>query len=132
MLVEYCELRDAATDLGLGDPWATPIEYLDHLTEDDEHQELAWLVTRSLYGDMAGLTSADDAEAARLMSGSLRRRLAGAQPVQSRVLAFLSRNSLREPFNQEIPRQPLARRPRSRAARVAWRLRLPFLSGSRA
>lgn len=132
VLVEYCELRDAATDLGLGDPWATPIEYLDHLTEDDEHQELAWLVTRSLYGDMAGLTTAQDAEAARLMSASLRRRLAGAQPVQSRVLAFLSRNSLREPFNQEIPRHPLARRPRSRVARVAWRLRLPFLSGSRA
>lgn len=132
VLVEYCELRDTATDLGLGDPWATPIEYLDHLTEDDEHQELAWLVTRSLYGDMAGVTSADDAETARAMSASLRRRLAGAQPVQSRVLAFLSRNSLREPFNQEIPRHPLARRPRSRVARVAWRLRLPFLSGSRA
>src|SRR5207248_9899368 len=51
--VAYPELRDAATDRSVGDPFATPIEYLDLVEEDAEHRELAWLVTRSLYGDMA-------------------------------------------------------------------------------
>ncbi|MHB1447230.1 MAG: transglutaminase-like domain-containing protein, partial [Acidimicrobiales bacterium] len=137
ILVEYCELRDAASDLGVGDPYATPIEFLDHLAEDDEHQELAWLVTRSLYGDMAGTTGPEDLEVARSYSRSLRRRLAGAQPVQSRVLAFLSRNSLRDPYNRELPAHPLSRRlhragggPRPVRTRRR-RLRLPLLSGSR-
>src|SRR5436305_10417407 len=50
--VEYAELRDLATDLGVGDPRATPLEYLPQLVEDDEHTQLAWLVTRVLYGDL--------------------------------------------------------------------------------
>lgn len=130
VLVEYCELRDAATDLGLGDPWATPIEFLDHLAEDDEHQELAWLVSRGLYGDMHGQLTTTDVDTARTYSRSLRRRLGGAQPAQSRVLAFLSRNSLREPYNTEIPTHPLRRRRTS--SRRASRRRIPVPSWSRA
>lgn len=143
ILAEYCELRDAACDLGLGDPYATPIEFLDHLAEDDEHQELAWLVTRSLYGDMAGTAGPEDLEVARAYSRSLRRRLAGAQPVQSRVLALLSRNSLRDPYNRELPSHPLSRRLHRASGRgrltgggrpvktTRRRLRLPLLNGSR-
>jgi hypothetical protein len=135
VLVEYCEMRDYAADLGIGDPYATPLEFLDFLAEDDEHQELAWLVTRALYGDMAGSAEVDDAEAAREMARSLRRRMAAAQPFQSRVLAVLARTSLREPFNREIPDHPLKflsrlRRTRSRPARV--RRKLPRLTGVRA
>ncbi|HZU74866.1 MAG TPA: transglutaminase domain-containing protein [Acidimicrobiales bacterium] len=115
VLAEYCEMRDAATDLGVGDPYATPIEFLDHVAEDDEHGELAWLVTRALYGDMAGATTPDDVEVARRYSRSLRRRLAAAQPLQSRVLAALSRASLREPYDDELPGPPAYWRRRPKA-----------------
>lgn len=139
VLVEYCELRDFAADLGIGDPCATPLEYLDFVAEDDEHQELAWLVSRALYGDMAGRAGANDIEAAREMSRSLRKRMAAAQPFQSRVLAVLARTSLREPYNREVPDHPLhflSRLPRPRwglllRGRRIRRPRLPFFTGAR-
>lgn len=101
--IEYCEFRDAATDLGLGDPYATPIEFLDHLVEDDEHEEFAWLVTKALYGDLVDNCTADDVAAAREMAASLRRRLARAQPAQTRALAQLTRLSLQQPYSVEVP-----------------------------
>jgi hypothetical protein len=101
--VEYCELRDLATDLGVGDPWATPIEFLNYVVEDDEHEEFAWLVTKSLYGEMHGTTTATDVAAARELADSLRRRLFRAQPLQTRLLSYLTRLSLQQPYSTEVP-----------------------------
>ena len=101
--VEYCELRDLATDLGIGDPYATPIEFLNFVVEDDEHAEFAWLVTKSLYGELRDDTSASDVAAARELGDSLRRRLFRAQPLQTRVLSYLTRLSLQQPYSKEVP-----------------------------
>ncbi|MDQ1373842.1 MAG: hypothetical protein QOJ09_1180 [Actinomycetota bacterium] len=102
--VEYAEFRDLATDLNVGDPYATALEYLGVVQDDDEHAELAWLVARSLYGDLAASLSDDDVRAAEDMSVSLRRRLWRAQPVQTRALALVGRTSLARPYTEEIPR----------------------------
>jgi hypothetical protein len=101
--VAYTELRDAATDLSVGDPFATPIEYLDAVEEDAEHRELAWLVTRAMYGDLALEVSEDDARLAEEMASSLARRLGQAQPLQIRAVAWLSRASIVRPFSDEVP-----------------------------
>jgi hypothetical protein len=102
--VEYCEFRDTATDLNVGDPDDTPLEYLAKVADDGEHAELAWLVTRATYGDLmdGGLTD-HDVDAARAMAASLRRRMLKVQLFQSRVLAALSRASLRDPYSDEVP-----------------------------
>jgi transglutaminase-like putative cysteine protease len=108
--VAYAELRDLATDLHAAGRWDTPLEFLDRVDADAEHEELAWLVTRALWGDLQrDLLDADVAAAAKL-SGSVRRRLAGAQPVVQRLLAAASRASLREPYDAGLPN--LWRRPR--------------------
>jgi hypothetical protein len=115
--VEYCEFRDTATDLNVGDPDDTPLEYLAKVADDAEHAELAWLVTRATYGDLmdGGLTESD-VEAARAMATSLRNRMLKVQLFQSRVLAALSRASLRDPYSDEVPNVrmlgTLPRRPR--------------------
>ena len=101
--VEYAELRDLTTDLGVGDPYATPLEFLSHLVEDDQHTELAWLVSRCLYGDIAGQAGPAEVETARDLVESLSRRLRRAQPLQSRVIAVLSRSSLLDPHTDEVP-----------------------------
>jgi len=115
--VEYAEFRDLAMDLNVGDPYATPLEFLGRVEPDDEHIEFAWLVARALYGDLATVVTADDARIAEEMSQSLRRRLFRGQPFQSRVLAVMSRASLKYPYTTELPSAPL--------------LRLPVLSRSR-
>lgn len=122
--VEYCELRDLATDLGIGDPYATPIEYLDYVVEDDEHQELAWLVSDALYGERRGLCTEEDVVAARELTASLRQRLLKAQPFQTRVLTVLTKLSLEQPYSSEVPGVRATRvRPRFRlrALRLPWR-----------
>jgi hypothetical protein len=101
--VAYSELRDEATDLSVGDPFATPIEYLSRVVEDQEHIELAWLVSRAMYGDLASEVTAEDADMAEIMAASLRRRLRQAQPAQVRAVAALSKASLRKPFSEEVP-----------------------------
>ena len=101
--VEYAELRDAAHDLNVGDHLDTPLEYLKRVEEDEEHAELAWLVARTLYGDMARTVTDEDAQAAEELSTSLRRRLSKGQPFQARVLAALSKASLRQPYTTEVP-----------------------------
>jgi hypothetical protein len=122
--VEYVELRDLASDLNVGDIWSTPLEYLYEVKVDEEHTELAWLVARALYGDLAGTLGDDDVEAAGSMSASLRRRLLRAQPVQSQLLALISRASLRQPYSTEVPNVAQLRLPRLRLPRLS-RLRLP-------
>ena len=135
--VEYAELRDAATDLNVGHPSETPLEYTLRVVDDAQHAELAWLVTRALYGDLAFELTDDDVQRATDMSASLRRRMSRAQPFQSRVLAVLSRASLKTPYTTEVPnvrairlrrpRRPAAargrRRPMTRRQRLASRAR---------
>lgn len=101
--VEYAEFRDAATDLNTGNRQDTPLEFLDRIEEDAEHEELAWLTTRALWGDLARDLHPEDAEAARELSDSVRRRLARAQTPVTRFLALGSRASLREPFDGQLP-----------------------------
>jgi hypothetical protein len=101
--VAYAELRDAATDLSVGDPFATPLEFLSRVQEDGEHRELAWLVSRTMYGDLGHTASDEDADAAELMAASLRRRLSQAQPFQVRAVALLSKGSLLRPYTDEVP-----------------------------
>jgi hypothetical protein len=103
IVVEYAELRDALYDLNVGDPYDTPLEYLARCVDDDEHAELAWLVTRATYGDLAFSVTEADAECAAELAHSVRRRMFAAQPLQSRALAWLSRESLREPYTTAVP-----------------------------
>jgi hypothetical protein len=123
--VEYAEFRDLAHDLNVGDPLDTPLEYLKRVIEDGQHEELAWLVSRSMYGDLALTVGSRDVAAAEELSSSLRRRMFRAQPFQARVLAFLSKASLRQPYTDELPNvvllDPLGRYSRWRKARRAKR-----------
>ena len=144
--VEYAEFRDLAHDLNLGDPYDTSLEYLKRVIDDPEHQELAWLVARSMYGDLAAVVTDDEARSAEELAASLRRRLFRGQPFQSRVLAVLSKASLRHPYSTEVPNvrqldpwrrlsDQLARMRRSRKRRPGrrlWgRLPMPALPGRR-
>lgn len=114
----YGEFRDRCRDLGVGDPIAPPLDFLDSLQPDDQHTELAWLVTRALWGDLRRGLRAEDAEAAEALARSLRKRVAGAQPLTTRAIALVSRASLRRPYSDEVPntwpgagRRGRARRP---------------------
>jgi hypothetical protein len=94
----YAEWRDHATDFGYRHQTDTPLMFLRHVVPDDEHAELAWLVTRALWGDLRDSVSVDDALAAEELSRSLRRRLAQAHPSTMRFVALLSRLSVRHPY----------------------------------
>jgi hypothetical protein len=99
----YAELRDTAADLGVGAPSQHPLAFLDSVAADAEHTELAWLVTRTLWGDLARDTGPGDAAAAEEMAASVTRRLRRAASPLARMLAAASRNSLREPYSRELP-----------------------------
>ena len=99
----YAELRDGATDLNIGSPAQTPLEFLGVLDDDAEHRELAWLVTRLLWADLSRDARLGDAELAADMAASVLRRLRQASPAINRIIAFGSRASLRDPFSREIP-----------------------------
>lgn len=98
----YAEFRNLATDLGFGHETETPLHFAERFVEDEEHTQLAWLVTRALWGDRA--ISADDrlATVAEELSRSLRRRMSLAQPATLRIVAALSRLSLRNPYAPEL------------------------------
>jgi len=98
----YAEFRDLATDFGFSYPSDTPLMYLERFIDDDEHIELAWLVTRVLWGDLQDDASLELAVAAEELSRSLRRRLAAAQPATVRFVAAVSRLSLRDPFAPDL------------------------------
>ena len=112
----YAEFRDTATDLGVGHPEDTPMRFLERVVEDDEHTELAWLVTRAIWGDLRHDTAEDDAVVAEELSRNLRARLARAQPITIRILAAVSRLSLRSPFAPELVRAAQGRGERRVAA----------------
>jgi hypothetical protein len=101
--VAYAELRDVANDLNLGHPAMTPLEFLAVVAPDPEHQQLSWLVTRSLWGDLRRDLRAEDAEAAEEMSTSVLRRVRRANPAINRLVAVGSRVSLRDPYSDELP-----------------------------
>jgi hypothetical protein len=103
VLTEYAELRDYANDLNVGHPTMTPLEFLDAVQPDEWHTELAWLVSRALWGDLSRDLRAEDAHHAAVMARSVRRRLFAGQPLVMRLLAFGSRVSLREPYTDEVP-----------------------------
>lgn len=96
--VAYAEWRDTATDFGYRFDSDTPLMFLDRIVEDEEHTEFAWLVTRTLWGDLRGNIDVEDAVAAEELSKSLRRRLGQAHPYTLRSIAAVSRLSLRHQF----------------------------------
>lgn len=124
--VAYAEMRDNAHDLNIGDTRSSPLEFLAAVADDDEHQELAWLVSRGLWGDLARDLRVEDVEAAEEMARSVRRRLAREQTAINRILAMIARTSLRDPWTNEIPnlwRARRARRPRRGRVRSMVRQR---------
>ena len=116
--VAYADLRDFATDLGVGDPYGTPLGYVQKVVPDEEHRELAWLVTRTLFGDLRDDITDDDVLAAEELSRSLRRRLYEAQPFTIRGVAFVSRLSLRNPYAPELLSPPIEKFELRRALRL--------------
>ena len=117
--VAYAELRDMATDLGVGDPYVTPLAYVGKVVPDEEHRELAWLVTRCLWGDLKDSITDDEVFAAEELSRSMRRRLFEAQPFTIRGISVVSRLSLRNPYAPELLSPPLAKfEPKKALARL--------------
>lgn len=101
--VAYCELRDLLVDLALPGRLTTPLELVEIVANDEEHAELAWLVTRGLWGDLRSQLTDEDADNARQLAASVGSRIAKAQPETARLLAAVSRASLRWPFSVEVP-----------------------------
>ena len=99
----YAEFRDRARDLTIGDPAASPTRFLAYVNDDAEHEELAWLVSRALWGDLRRDLRPEDADAAERLATSVARRLDRAQPMLNRVLARVARTSLREPYSTQMP-----------------------------
>lgn len=100
--VAYAEFRDFCTDLGIGASHRTPLAFLQFFVDDDEHTELAWLITRTLWGDLRDRVSDADAAAAEELVRSMRRRLAQTQPMTLRLIAAVSRRSVHDPYLAEI------------------------------
>jgi hypothetical protein len=118
--VSYAELRDAARDLNVGEAGATPLSFVGQVEADAEHAELAWLVTRALWGDLRRDLRVEDADAAEELAASVRRRLRKAQSALTVALAVAGRTSLREPYTHHVPNLWPRRRP-TRRRRVARR-----------
>ncbi|MDP9164458.1 MAG: transglutaminase-like domain-containing protein [Actinomycetota bacterium] len=110
--VAYCSVRDQMIDLALPGRGLTPLELVEVVAEDEEHAELAWLTTRALWGDLRGELTDEEVAAAVRLAESVRNRLTKAQPETARLLAAVSRASLKAPHSAEIPN-------------AWWRLRLP-------
>jgi hypothetical protein len=98
----YAEWRDMGTDYGYRHDTDTPLMYLDRFADDAEHTELAWLVTRSLWGDLQDSLTAELAAMTEELARALRRRLAQAHPAPVRAIAVVSRLSLRHPYAPEL------------------------------
>lgn len=99
----YAEWRDLAIDLGVPGRGHSPLAFCAVVVDDEEHEQLAWLVSRTSYGDLAGTVGDEDARAAEDLSRSLRRRLIAAQPLDRRLAARFGRVSLRRPYSAEVP-----------------------------
>ena len=117
LALAYAEWRDYCTDLGFRHPADTPLHYLDRFVEDEEHTELAWLVTRGLWGDLRDDVTPEMASAAEELSRSLRRRLGTMQPATVRAVAAVSRLSLRYPYAPDTDLTHRAEERREKARR---------------
>ncbi|HET6908094.1 MAG TPA: transglutaminase domain-containing protein [Mycobacteriales bacterium] len=126
--VAYCELRDLLVDLALPGRGMTPLELVQLVDKDEEHAELAWLVTRGLWGDLRDQLTDDDADVARQLAGSVAARIAKAQPETARLLAAVSRASLRRPFSAEVPNVWWQPRLPKLSLRVPWKRLVPGLA----
>jgi hypothetical protein len=105
--VAYAEFRELCTDLGDNHPADPPFAFLHRVAADAEHEEFAWLVTRKLWGRGGEPEpDEDDVHAAEELSSSLRARLLRAQPVTVRLLALISRLSLKNPYLLGVEREP--------------------------
>ncbi len=98
----YADWRDLTTDYGYRHDTETPLMFLDRAASDPEHTELAWLVTRGLWGDLQDELDDEKATWAEELSRSLRRRLGQAHPAPVRFIALVSRLSLRHPYAPEL------------------------------
>lgn len=121
--VAYAELRDDATDFGYVFPADTPLAFTRRFVPDEEHYELAWLVTRSLWGDLRGEVTEHMALTVEQLTASMRSRLTSGQPATVRLVALVSRASLVDPFAPELgPQKPsrpsLFRRKETRSVAV--------------
>ena len=94
----YAEWRDLLLDYGYRHASDTPIMLLGRFASDEDHYQLAWLVTRSLWGDLQERVTDRVATDAEELSGALRKRLALAHPLTVRAVAALSRQSLAHPY----------------------------------
>ena len=97
----YAEWRDLLTDFGYRFETDTPLMLVRRFPPDDEHNQLAWLVTRGLWGDLlhADLDELNQMAAdCEELGHSLQRRLREAHPITVRAVATLSRLSLRSPY----------------------------------
>lgn len=103
LLVAYAELRDRLRDVNAPNPAATPLEFVAAVEPDEEHRELAWLVTRALWGDLRRDLRLADVEAAEDMARSVTSRVLRAQRALPRTLGLASRSSLRDPFTVDVP-----------------------------
>jgi hypothetical protein len=111
----YSEWRDYATDFGYRHESDTPLMFLHRVVEDEEHSAMAWLVTRTLWGDLKGDLDLEDAINAEELGRALRKRLAQSHPWTLRVIAQLSRLSLKYPYGgRGIPAVPVVLRERLR------------------
>lgn len=102
-LAAYAEMRDRCYDLNLGDVRHTPLLFVGAFEYDAEHDELAWLVTRLLWGDLSRDPREDDARDAEAMCESVQRRILGAQGAANRLLGAISKASLRDPYDDLVP-----------------------------
>lgn len=113
ILVAYAEFRDRCADLNIGKRSDTALEFVARVDRDDEHEELGWLVTRSLWGDLRRDLRIEDAEVAEALARSVWGRVRVRQTMLNRALAMLTRTSVREPFSVEIPNARRLPRPRA-------------------
>lgn len=124
LLVAYSGFRDRMHDLNVGWSHASALEFLADVEPDEEHEELAWLYTRGLYGDLTRDLRPEDARMAEEMATSVARRITLAETPSNRAIAWLSRASLRDPFTREIPNSwPLPRELRN--AKASRRMLIP-------
>jgi hypothetical protein len=100
--LSYCEWRDTCTDFGYPYSSDLPLMFLERFPPDDEHTELAWLVTRCLWGDLQNDVTEGEAAACEEISRALRRRLATAHPATVRTISVFSRLSLRNPYSPAL------------------------------
>jgi hypothetical protein len=100
----YAEFRDVCTDLGLRGRTLSPLGFLEVVADDEEHEELAWLVTRVVWGDLRRTPDEDQALDAAELARTLKKRITQAQPLSIRMIGMVSRLSMRHPYGPELQR----------------------------